>query len=69
MNIQLPGIVSIQRPIEGYGITISMVKLDVNVPLTDDQFVLTQPPGSQLINMDTKASAAAQGEKDKKPQE
>ena len=50
-----PVIVSIQRPIEGYGITISIVKLDVNVPLTDEQFVLTQPPGSQLINLDTQA--------------
>jgi outer membrane lipoprotein-sorting protein len=63
-----PGIVSIQRPVEGYGITISMVKLDINVPLTDEQFVLTQPPGSQLINLDTKSSAAAiQDEPNKKP--
>jgi outer membrane lipoprotein-sorting protein len=67
-NIKFPGIVSIQRPVEGYGLKISMVKLDVNVPLTDEQFVLTQPPGSQLINMDTKSSAAVQGEEDKKPQ-
>jgi hypothetical protein len=66
-GIRLPGIVSIQRPIEGYGITISMLKMDVNVPLTDDQFVLTQPPGSQLINLDTKSSAAVQDEEDKKP--
>jgi len=58
-GIMLPGIIAIQRPIEGYGITLSMVKLDVNVPLTDDQFVLTQPPGSQLINLDTQSSAAA----------
>jgi outer membrane lipoprotein-sorting protein len=67
-NIMFPGIVSIQRPVEGYGLKISMVKLDVNVPLTDEQFVLTQPPGSQLINIDTKSSAAVQGEENKKPQ-
>ena len=69
-GISLPTIVSIQRPIEGYGITISMVKLDVNVPLTDEQFVLTQPPGSQLINLDNKSSAQAipEGET-KKPQQ
>jgi len=67
-GISLPAIVSIQRPIEGYGITISMVKLDVNVPLTDEQFVLTQPPGSQLIDLDTKSSASAIPEKgNKKP--
>lgn len=69
-GISLPAIVSIQRPIEGYGITISMVKVDVNVPLTDEQFVLTQPPGSQLINLDNKSSASAipEGETKKPPQ-
>lgn len=65
-GISFPAIVSIQRPIEGYGITISMVKLDVNVPLTDEQFVLTQPPGSQLIDLDTKSSASAIPEKENK---
>jgi hypothetical protein len=47
-----------------------MVKLDVNVPLTDEQFVLTQPPGSQLINLDNKSSASAipEGETKKPPQ-
>jgi outer membrane lipoprotein-sorting protein len=68
-NITFPGIVSIQRPIEGYGLTLSMVKLELNVPLTDEQFVLTQPPGSQLINLDTNSSAAFQGENKKPHQE
>jgi len=68
-GILFPAIVSIQRPIEGYGITISMVKLDVNVPLTDEQFVLTQPPGSQVINLDTKSSASAIPEESKKPRQ
>jgi outer membrane lipoprotein-sorting protein len=65
-GLLLPAIVSIQRPIEGYGITISMVKVEVNVPLTDEQFVLTQPPGSQLIDLDTKSSASAIPEKENK---
>ncbi|HEY2171606.1 MAG TPA: hypothetical protein VGJ30_18420 [Candidatus Angelobacter sp.] len=65
-GLLLPAIVSIQRPIEGYGITISMVKLDVNVPLTDEQFVLTQPPGSQVINLDTKSSASTISEEESK---
>ncbi len=69
-GLMLPAIVAIQRPLEGYGITISMVKVDVNVPLTDDQFVLTQPPGSQLINLDTKSSASTipEGQNKKPPQ-
>jgi len=67
-GISFPAIVSIQRPIEGYAITLSIVKMEVNVPLTDEQFVLTQPPGSQLIDVDTQASAAAMtDEKNKKP--
>ena len=66
-GIMLPGIISIQRPIEGYSLTISMTKTDVNVPLTDEQFVLTQPAGSQLINMDTQASVAAQERESKGP--
>lgn len=67
-GLLLPAIVAIQRPIEGYAITISMVKVDVNVPLTDDQFVLTQPPGSQVINLDTKSSASTIPEpENKKP--
>jgi outer membrane lipoprotein-sorting protein len=58
-GIMFPNIVSVQRPIEGYSITISILKLDLNVPLTDEQFVLTQPAGSQLINLDTQSSASA----------
>jgi outer membrane lipoprotein-sorting protein len=66
-GISFPAIVSIQRPIEGYAITLSIVKMDINVPLTDEQFVLTQPPGSQLINVDTLAAAAITDEEHKKP--
>lgn len=66
-GIMFPAIVAIQRPIEGYGITLSIVKMDVNVPLTDEQFVLTQPPGSQLINVDTQAAASMTDEEHKKP--
>lgn len=66
-GIMFPAIVSIQRPIEGLAMTISIVKMDVNVPLTDEQFVLTQPPGSQLINVDTKSAAAITDEQNKKP--
>ena len=67
-GVMFPNIVSVQRPIEGYSLTISMVKLDVNVPLTDEQFMLTQPAGSQLINLDTQSSASAlRDEENKKP--
>ncbi len=53
-----PAQVQIQRPIEEYAITLTMMKLRLNETLTDDQFVLTQPPGSKLINLDQKATSA-----------
>jgi len=64
-----PAIVSIQRPIEGYSITLSIGKLDLNLKLTDDQFTIPQPPGSQIINLDSKPAAAVLREDaSKKPQ-
>lgn len=53
-----PTIVQIARPIENYSIQLSIVKLTVNQPLRDDQFALSQPPGSRLVNLDQKNSNA-----------
>jgi hypothetical protein len=33
---------------------MSMVSVKVNEPLTDEQFVLAQPPGSKLVDVDDK---------------
>jgi hypothetical protein len=52
-----PDIIEVHRPIENYTITLSMVKLNLNEPLTDDQFLLAQPPGYKVINMDDKEQA------------
>jgi len=53
-GIMFPEIISIERPIEDYSITMSVVNLKVNEPLTDEQFVLAQPPGSKLVDVDDK---------------
>ncbi len=37
---------------------MSIDALKVNKPLTTDQFVLNQPPGSQLIDVDVTPPAA-----------
>jgi hypothetical protein len=47
-----PEIINIQLPAEDFAVTLSVVKLNLNEPLTDDQFVLEQPPGSKFINVD-----------------
>jgi outer membrane lipoprotein-sorting protein len=46
-----PSRIEIWRPEEEYDITLSIVKLDINVPLTDDKFVLEQPPGATVIRL------------------
>jgi hypothetical protein len=57
-GITFPGVIQIWRPQEEYRISLIMEKLLVNQPLTDDQFVLQQPPGSILVNLDNKTQNA-----------
>ena len=53
-GVFLPKTITIERPVEEYEIILSVGKSRLNEPLKDDQFVLNQPPGSQLINLDDK---------------
>lgn len=53
-GIMFPEIISIERPVEEYSITMSVVNVKVNEPLSDEQFVLAQPPGSKLVDVDDK---------------
>jgi outer membrane lipoprotein-sorting protein len=52
-----PNTIGIERPRESYDITLNMVKLEINKPLTDDQFVLEQPAGTEVVHLDQQASA------------
>jgi outer membrane lipoprotein-sorting protein len=56
-GIMFPDIIRIHRPIENYTLTLSVVKLNLNEPLTDDQFMLAQPSGFKLIDMDAKGES------------
>jgi outer membrane lipoprotein-sorting protein len=58
-GIEFPSTIEIERPREGYDITLSILKLEMNRPLTDDQFALEQPPGAEVVNLDQSHSAAA----------
>jgi outer membrane lipoprotein-sorting protein len=49
--------IEIYRPQEEYDITLHMLKLDINSPLKDDQFVLNQPPGAQVVHLDQPQSS------------
>jgi outer membrane lipoprotein-sorting protein len=56
-GIQFPTDIDIWRPKEEYSIGINVVKLTLDEPLKDEQFTLSQPPGSQLVRLDTNASS------------
>ena len=47
-----PNSIEIYRPLEEYDITLTMVKLQLNENLGDDQFVLQQPPGAEVVHLD-----------------
>ena len=42
-----PSRIQISRPQEEYDITLNMLKVEINTPLKDEQFVLTQPAGAR----------------------
>ncbi len=58
-GISFPSRIEIYRPQEEYDITLNMLKLDINKPLTDEQFVLEQPPGAVVVHLDRPQSSLA----------
>jgi len=56
-GIQFPTDIDIWRPKEEYSIGINVVKLTIDEPLKDEQFALTQPPGSQLVRLDSNGNS------------
>lgn len=60
-GLQFPSQIEIWRPQEEYDITLTMVKLQVNGPLQDDKFVLDQPAGAQVVNLDRPQASQVSG--------
>lgn len=58
-GVNFPSRIEIYRPQEEYDITLNMLKVDINKPLTDDQFVLEQPAGAEVIHLDRPQSSLA----------
>ncbi|HKN36729.1 MAG TPA: hypothetical protein VJX16_26100 [Terriglobales bacterium] len=56
--IKFPTEIDIWRPREEYSILLKIVKLQLNEPLTDDQFALQQPPGAVVVNLDQSPNQA-----------
>jgi len=60
-GLSYPSRIEIHRPQEEYDITLNMLKVEINHPLSDDQFFLEQPPGADVIHLDrTQSSRATQ---------
>jgi hypothetical protein len=58
-GVSFPSRIEIYRPQEEYKITLNVLKLEMNTPLKDDQFVLEQPAGAQVIHLDEPQSSLA----------
>lgn len=54
-----PSTITVWRPQEEYSVTLKIEKITLNQPLTDEQFVLNQPPGAQLVQLDKTPPTAA----------
>ncbi len=58
-GISFPKQIEIERPQEEYDITLNVIKLELNKPMTDDQFALQQPPGAEVVRLDRPAARAS----------
>ena len=56
-GVSFPSRIEIYRPEEEYDITLNMLKVDINLPLRDEQFVLEQPAGAQVVHLDRPQSS------------
>src|SRR6185369_836116 len=57
-GVKFPDIIQIDRPQEEYAIQLGVVKLTLNAPLTNAQFDLSQPAGTQVVDLDKKNAQA-----------
>src|SRR5713226_8163405 len=55
-GVPFPKVIDINRPKDGYGVVITLLKVDINAPLSDDKFALEQPEGTTLQVLGAKPS-------------
>jgi hypothetical protein len=47
-GVPFPKVIDINRPKDEYGVVLTVVKAEINKPITDEKFVLQQPEGTTL---------------------
>jgi len=52
-DFPFPKHIEINRPQDEYGVVLDVIKMDINKGVSDDKFVLNQPPGSTLRTLGT----------------
>ena len=57
-GISFPSRIEIYRPEEEYDIKMNILKLELNKALKDEQFALSQPPGAQVVHLDSPQSSS-----------
>ena len=57
-GVSFPTQTEIERPREGYDITLNIVKLELNKTLAPDQFELQQPAGAEVVHLGQPATSA-----------
>ena len=50
-GVTYPSRIQVARPVEDYRLTINILKATFNQPIDAEKFVLTQPPGTQLVRL------------------
>lgn len=60
-GIQFPSTLEIELPREEYDITLHMLKLEINRPLSDEQFALAQPPGAEVVHLEQPKAGSLKG--------
>jgi outer membrane lipoprotein-sorting protein len=58
--VQYPKQITLERPADGYTITITVTKLTANAPVEASRFVLAQPAGTQLVRVGEDSGGSAQ---------
>ena len=56
-GVNFPSRIEISRPREEYDIKLNLLKVDINTPLSDEQFTLEQPAGADVVHLDRPQSS------------
>ena len=56
-GVSYPREIAVDRPLDSYGLILTVEELQFNQPLADDKFQLEQPPGTELVDLEKASSS------------